>query len=73
MAEQERLVPTGECWCGCGQEAAIGAFFLSGHDKKAEAAVIRLKYGTVAKFVREEGFGPGGRNAYEEAAALDRG
>ena len=43
MAEPKRLLPTGECWCGCGAETAIGSFFLSGHDKAAESAVISVE------------------------------
>jgi hypothetical protein len=58
-----RLLPTGYCWCGCGSETGIGSFFLPGHDRFAESAVIRLKHGDVAHFLVAEGFGPGGRNA----------
>ena len=32
MTSPERLVPTGECWCGCGAETTSGSFFLPGHD-----------------------------------------
>ena len=42
MASTERLLPTGECQCGCGAETAIGWFFLPGHDKTAESAVISV-------------------------------
>ena len=45
MASTKRLLPTGECWCGCGAETAIGSFFLPGHDKTAESAVISVEYG----------------------------
>lgn len=62
----KRLLPTGQCWCGCGGEAAIGRFFLPGHDKVAESAVIRLVYGGVAEFLEQQGFGPGKRNAAKE-------
>ena len=47
MASTKRLLPTGECWCGCGVETAIGSFFLPGHDKTAESAVISVEYGGV--------------------------
>ena len=57
-----RLLPTGDCWCGCGQETTAGNFFASGHDKVAESAVIRLTYGTVAEFIVAHGYGPFGRN-----------
>lgn len=54
-----RLIPTGECWCGCGHEAAIGAFFARGHDKKAEADLLRVLYpGGVAELLYRHGFGP---------------
>lgn len=65
---KKRLLPTGECWCGCGQEAKIGRFFLAGHDKAAEAAVIKLLYGGVADFLDQQGFGPGKRNAVREVS-----
>lgn len=65
-----RLIPTGECWCGCGAETTPGNFWQPGHDKKAESAVITLKYGStknaVAEFLLDNGFGPGGRNASVE-------
>jgi hypothetical protein len=62
----ERLIPTGECWCGCGEETSRGAFFVSGHDKRAESAVVKVVYGSVPALLVEHGFGPGGRNASEE-------
>jgi hypothetical protein len=36
----QRLIPTGECWCGCGGETERGSFFLPGHNKVAESAVL---------------------------------
>jgi hypothetical protein len=57
-----RLLPTGYCWCGCGAETAIGSFFLAGHDKAAESAVIIVKYGGVPQFLQALGFGPEGEN-----------
>ncbi len=44
MASTDRLLPTGECWCGCGSDTAIGSFFLPGHDKTADSAVISVEY-----------------------------
>lgn len=61
----ERLLPTGECWCGCGESTSIGSFFLAGHDKVAESAVILVRYGGVPEFLMHHGFGPGGLNARE--------
>jgi hypothetical protein len=39
---------------------------MAGHDKFAEAAVINLKYNSVAEFLLDHGFGPGGRSARAE-------
>ncbi len=61
-----RLLPTGECWCGCGQETGLGSFFSPGHDRRAESAVIKVKYGGVAEFLQYHGYGPGGKSALQE-------
>jgi hypothetical protein len=63
---KRRLIPTGDCWCGCGQETELGKFFRSGHDKIAEAAVIRIEYGTVPEFLVKHGYGPDGKNPRDE-------
>jgi hypothetical protein len=65
--------PVGECWCGCGDETSRGAFFVSGHDKRGESAVVKVLYKTVPDFMAEHGFGPGGRNASAELEAFRRG
>ncbi len=41
------FIPTGMCWCGCSAETSIGSFFIAGHDKIAESAVIKIEYGSV--------------------------
>ena len=56
-------LPTGECWCGCGKEAKRGAFFAPGHDKRAEAAVVKVIYGSVPQLLLAHGFGPQGKSA----------
>ncbi|MEA2372844.1 MAG: hypothetical protein QOH12_3238 [Solirubrobacteraceae bacterium] len=61
-------LPTGECWCGCGDGASRGAFFAPGHDKRAEAAVVKVIYGSVPQLLLAHGFGHDGRSA---ATALD--
>ncbi len=66
---KNRLVPTGKCWCGCGEETLIDAFFKPGHDRRAESSLIKLRYGSIAGFLDFHGFGPDGRNlkeAYEK-------
>ena len=66
MASTKRPLPTGECWCDGGAGTAIGSFFLPGHDKTAEFAVISVEYGGVPGFPVHPGYGPGGKNALGE-------
>lgn len=68
MATSERLMPTGFCWCGCGQETKrLGSFFVSTHDRKAEAAILEIHHqGSIAQFLVDMGYGPGGKNLSEE-------
>ncbi|MCZ4120281.1 hypothetical protein [Streptomyces sp. H39-S7] len=55
-----RLIPTGTCWCGCGAETGVGAFFARGHDKVAEAALLAAEYGSsVPQMLHKHGYGPG--------------
>jgi len=56
------LIPTGECWCGCGRETERGSFFLHGHDNIAESAVLLIEYSGVPEFLSRQGYAPGGRN-----------
>jgi hypothetical protein len=68
----DRLLPTGTCWCGCGQETSIGAFFARGHDKTAEAALLAVRFdSSVARLLHHHGFGP--TNSVLEAAVRDGG
>lgn len=65
----ERLLPTGTCWCGCGKETARGSFFVRGHDKIAEAAIIAARYGnSVAQLVHDHHFTPDPDNSVRAAA-----
>lgn len=51
--------PMGKCYCGCGAELADPrAFFLAGHDERAEARVIRERYMNVPNFFVAHGYGP---------------
>jgi len=61
--------PTGVCWCGCGGQASAGKFFLPGHDRTAQARVIRANYGDVATFLVAHGFDPNGHSAKPVADA----
>jgi hypothetical protein len=71
---ETRLIPTGDCWCGCGADVSLGAFFAPGHDKRAEARIIGAEYGSVAAFVARHGSGPGGPKRRElERLAHDEG
>jgi hypothetical protein len=62
----KRIIPNGKCWCGCGEDTELGRFFLSGHDRAAESAVIKVEYGGVVEFLSEHGYGPDGKNPMEE-------
>jgi hypothetical protein len=52
------LTPTGSCFCGCGGATKPGRYFVQTHDRVAETAVIREKYGSIAAFVVDHGYGP---------------
>ena len=56
----KRLLPTGNCWCGCGVQIDLGSFFAPGHDKKAESRVIMEVFGGVPQFLVAFGYGPDG-------------
>ena len=59
--QDKRAIPTGYCWCGCGEETAnVRSFFLTGHDRAAEAAVIINEYGGIPEFLMAHGYGPDG-------------
>jgi hypothetical protein len=57
-----RLLPAGECWCGCDEETLPGSFFRPGHDRSAESMLIQMKFGGVAEFLDHHGYGPRLRN-----------
>jgi hypothetical protein len=67
------LIPTGACWCGCGEPAARGAFFVAGHDKRAEAAIVKVEYGSVPDLLVKHGYGPGGKKAADELRKYQAG
>jgi len=72
MEGQGEPRPGAKCWCGCGSEPKEGAFFLPGHDRAAEAAVVTLVYGGIPQFLAAHGFGPDGRSAIKDLAELRR-
>jgi hypothetical protein len=43
--------PNGTCFCGCGETPRRGKFFIVTHDRRAEARVIRERFGDIATFV----------------------
>ncbi|MFJ3182341.1 hypothetical protein ACIPJN_28670 [Streptomyces sp. NPDC086796] len=53
-----RLVPTGDCFCGCGEEAEIGRWFVRGHDITAAAALRALEGMKLPQRLVSLGFGP---------------
>ena len=70
-SKDDRILPTGNCWCGCGTDVGIGSFFAPGQDKVAEAALLAARYeNSDARLIRHHGFGPD--NSVRQAA-LDSG
>lgn len=60
-------MPTGHCFCGCGQEVGIGRWFVSGHDITAADALRAVQGGlSLAQLLAEAGFGPE-RSVVQEA------
>lgn len=57
-----RVYPTGKCWCGCGEATERTSFFIPGHDKRAEAKVVKEVYGSVVELLVAHGYGPEGRD-----------
>jgi len=57
-----RVFPTGKCWCGCGESTERTSFFVPGHDKRAEAKVVKEVYGSVVELLAAHGYGPDGRD-----------
>lgn len=43
--------PNGTCYCGCSETPKAGKFFVVTHDRRAEARVIRERFGDIATFV----------------------
>ena len=65
----DKLIPTGKCWCGCGEETTRGAFFVPGHDKKAEKGLREiLGWPDVPHFLDAHGYGdgPGRQSLYDK-------
>lgn len=54
----ERIYPTGKCWCGCQQEPVGYALFVQGHNTKAIRALVKRVYGDEAHMLKAHGFGP---------------
>jgi hypothetical protein len=65
-----RVFPTGKCFCGCGEATEGTSYFMPGHDKKAEAKVVKEVYGGVIEFLAAHGYGPEGR---DPSAASSKG
>ena len=64
---QGNPLPSGECWCNCGELTARGAFFRPGHDRRAVSYVLEILHkGSIAQFLLDKGFGPGGKDLLDE-------
>lgn len=68
---QGNPLPTGECWCGCDEATSRGAFFKTGHDRRAVSYVLEILHkGSIAQFLLDKGYGPSGKNPTEELEKL---
>lgn len=57
--EERRLLPTGDCFCGCGGEAEIGRWFVRGHDSAAAVALRAVEGGlSLPQRLVDASFGP---------------
>jgi hypothetical protein len=52
------LIPTDECCCEYGGEIER-VFFLSGHDKVAETAILLIEYEEILEILARQGYLPG--------------
>ena len=59
MSRQE-----GTCFCGCGQKT--DKVWVPGHDSKALHGLLAMRYGDTRGFLEAHGYGPFGKNLYEE-------
>src|SRR5690349_9894488 len=57
-----RVLPMGKCFCGCGETTERTAYFVPGHDKRAEAKVVKDEYGGVLELLTAHGYGAEGRD-----------
>ncbi|MCL3999178.1 hypothetical protein [Streptomyces lavenduligriseus] len=65
--KKRRLLPTGHCFCGCGQEVGIDRWFVFGHDITAADALRAVQGGlSLPQLLAEAGFGPE-RSVVQEA------
>lgn len=63
-------LPTGDCWCGCDAATSRGAFFKTGHDRRAVSYVLEIHHkGSIAQFLVDMGYGPKGKNLMEALEA----
>ncbi|TLQ39190.1 hypothetical protein [Streptomyces marianii] len=65
-SRRPRLVPTGNCFCGCGGEAEIGRWFVAGHDITAAAALRAVQGESLPQRLVRAGYGPD-RSVVQEA------
>ena len=64
-------VPTGLCYCGCGESVGRGSLFKIGHDKKATSILDAMRHGgSVADRILAHGYGPGQRSLRAEGIKL---
>jgi hypothetical protein len=65
--------PNGFCFCDCGQATSPGAFFLQGHDKRAERYLTAISGArSIAERLAQLDYVPGsGKSLMEDALKAD--
>lgn len=71
MSKIDSPQPTGTCWCDCGGATKPGAFFLQGHDKRAERYLVALGSGPIAKRLALAGYIPGKKSLRDATLKAD--
>ena len=56
--EAAQARPKGLCWYGCGRMTTQGRYFLPYHDRKTEATLVKVAYGSIANMLARGGYSP---------------
>ena len=59
------ILPTGYCFCGCGDTASRGAYFIAGHDRRVDKWLNEMLHGNTVGRLINHGYGPGGKSLHD--------